>query len=1167
MGEISIDDLAPAITPEHGQFELADESDFHAHVLGSEDGVTIKALPNGCIYAIERGDILINQVLASPVAGGIHRIYLRIRENGGYSFVEIIGPGARGDFAASRDRFLWTGAWRGIHYRCTCWVPHGDAWVFQVAIENCTANAVNCDAVLIQDIGLAERAQVRNNERYISQYLDHFAVPHAELGHLLMTRQNLPQGQNKHPWLLHGCFPACAGFCTDAFDFFGVTYKATGIPTALSLETIGQCVRQYEAGCAAIQSNPVEISPGDSHSWSFFAFFSADHPQPSSAADIDGRALRKLRLACEKMAGAPDRTIVPARTPIRGLFHTAELFQAKDFEEGEIRKCFPSPLRHEEFDGRRRLSFFFGADSRHVVLKSKELVSVRPHGHIMRSGQGLMPDAEVMSCTSYAAGIFAGQMALGNTVLGKFLSGVRDSLNIVRSCGLRIFVRQRPTDPWKLLGVPSAYEMGLNFCRWYYKGNRNLLTVTCQASDEDAAFIFSVHSDKHTVELLFCGEISAGPHEYDSSPSLSIDSQRARIIILPDRRSLLAERMPAIAFHAVSSTRQAIDTIGGEELIERAQGSPPLPYFAIRSRPTASFSLCFFGMMDDTSRANSLCAKYESVATESPLHSVGSGRFWKNAAPEIRIFSPSSARAAEIQDALVWFAHNAIIHLSVPRGLEQANGGAWGVRDVCQGPVEFLLSYDRADVVKNIIHELFSQQYCRRGDWPQWFMFPPFHQIQASTSHGDILIWPLKALCDYLEHTNDGDVLQHTAPYTDDETFERGQERETIVQHVDRLMQRMHEQFLPGLSLPRYGEGDWDDSLQPTTPTLGDRMASSWTVALMYHTLRRYAAALARFGEEERAAMAAETAAQIKADFQRYLMPDGVVAGFAIFDPDPTRAPHYLLHPSDSQTGIQYRLISITRGILSGIFSPQQAKHHMGLVKKHLLFPDGARLMDRPTVYQGGRELVFHRSESAAFFGREIGLQYVHAHLRYAEALAAMGLSQDLLHALALVNPINVTDVVKNALPRQRNCYFSSSDAAFKDRYEASRDYDKLREGKIPVEGGWRIYSSGPGVYANLVIRHLFGLRRHFDCMEFDPVLPREFNGICCEMAHNGRKVRYQFRRSGNARSVKRISINGVEVSSFSRVESRYRPGGVRIKKAEFEAALALTENIIQIDT
>ena len=81
------------------------------------------------------------------------------------------------EFWAAADRFLWTGSWRGLSYSCRCWLPNNaDAWMFQVKIENRTGKTVNCDAVLVQDIGLATRADVRNNERYTSQYLDHFAV-------------------------------------------------------------------------------------------------------------------------------------------------------------------------------------------------------------------------------------------------------------------------------------------------------------------------------------------------------------------------------------------------------------------------------------------------------------------------------------------------------------------------------------------------------------------------------------------------------------------------------------------------------------------------------------------------------------------------------------------------------------------------------------------------------------------------------------------------------------------------------------------------------------------------------------------------------------------------------------------------------------------------------
>ena len=57
----------------------------------------------------------------------------------------------------------------------------------------------------------------------------------------------------------------------------------------------------------------------------------------------------------------------------------------------------------------------------------------------------------------------------------------------------------------------------------------------------------------------------------------------------------------------------------------------------------------------------------------------------------------------------------------------------------------------------------------------------------------------------------------------------------------------------------------------------------------------------------------------------------------------------------------------------------------------HLVAPDGVRLMDVPPCYKGGTMRHFQRAETAAFFGREVGLMYVHAHLRYVQMLAALG--------------------------------------------------------------------------------------------------------------------------------------------------------------------------------
>jgi cellobiose phosphorylase len=286
-----------------------------------------------------------------------------------------------------------------------------------------------------------------------------------------------------------------------------------------------------------------------------------------------------------------------------------------------------------------------------------------------------------------------------------------------------------------------------------------------------------------------------------------------------------------------------------------------------------------------------------------------------------------------------------------------------------------------------------------------------------------------------------------------------------------------------------------------------DWMVSSWTVALLFQQVNRYAEVLRRAGRKREADGLSELAAAMRADFQRHLIRAGTVAGYALFDPDRENA-ELLLHPSDTRTGLCHSLLPMTRGIIAGLFTPDQAQHHLRLIREHLLFPDGVRLMDQPVTYRGGQETVFRRAESSAFFGREIGLMYVHAHLRYAEAMAVLGEADALWQALQVVNPITVTDHLAHASLRQRNAYFTSSDAAFPDRYQASAAWQRVREGAVAVDGGWRIYSSGPGLYTKVLLQHAFGIRRHFGERIALPLLPRALGRVALETIVDGRRHR-----------------------------------------------------------
>jgi len=315
----------------------------------------------------------------------------------------------------------------------------------------------------------------------------------------------------------------------------------------------------------------------------------------------------------------------------------------------------------------------------------------------------------------------------------------------------------------------------------------------------------------------------------------------------------------------------------------------------------------------------------------------------------------------------------------------------------------------------------------------------------------------------------------------------------------------VRERFIDGTHLIRYGNGDWNDSLQPVDPAKRDWMVSSWTVALLFEQLRRYAEILRRSGRADGSAEE-RLAAAIREDFNRFLVRDGTAAGYAEFTPT-GGMPELLLHPSDRRTGVRYSLLPMVQAVLGALFSPEQTQHHLEVIRKNLRFPDGVRLMDRPLAYHGGPQVLFQRAESAAFFGREIGLMYTHAHLRYAQAMAVLGEAQEMWDALLLANPIAVTERLSQATLRQRNTYFSSSDAAFGDRYEASAEWARVGEGTIAVDGGWRIYSSGPGLYVNVLIAHALGVRREFGARTLKPCLPASLRDLHLEWGERPRRA------------------------------------------------------------
>jgi CRISPR-associated protein Csx3 len=321
-------------------------------------------------------------------------------------------------------------------------------------------------------------------------------------------------------------------------------------------------------------------------------------------------------------------------------------------------------------------------------------------------------------------------------------------------------------------------------------------------------------------------------------------------------------------------------------------------------------------------------------------------------------------------------------------------------------------------------------------------------------------------------------------------------------------------------------------------------MCSAWTVTLHFQTLNLLSRALRTIGRPQDAAPLESQAQAVHRDFQRLLLVDGVLAGYAIFERQ--GQPRYLLHPHDKVTGLEYSSLAMIHAILEDMLTPAQTREHLRLIDQHLSASDGVRLFDRPMPYHGGPQRIFQRAESATFFGREIGLMYTHAHLRYAQALAHVGDAERFFHALCQANPIGIRSIVPNTTLRQANCYYSSSDAAFEDRYQASEEYARVARGTIALDGGWRVYSSGAGIALGLTIRRFLGLTCESQSLRLDPVIPAALDGLRVATTLRGRPLEVHYQIGNPGCGVTAISLNGQPLS-FTSEANPHRHGAALV--------------------
>ncbi|MDR3652909.1 MAG: amylo-alpha-1,6-glucosidase [Paludibacter sp.] len=1093
--------------------------------LTNNKGLTFSFLENGNVQNIDADKIRINLKSGNPFVQSGTQIYLRKRNENQIEFTSLLG--FDNEMAHSNNQYYSKGEWKGLKYVCSLQLSDkSNFWQWKIDVTNTTSEKIELDVVLMQEVGLKNLNDGLVNEYYVAQYLERILLDDAKHGTVAVCRQNTKEATG-YPWLMMASVGKAISGLTDGMQFYGNSYRSTGIPEGLLQSELSGNIAG-ESPIIALQEKPFELKSNENKSVKFVSAYLSHHSEATSDKD--------LSILDDVIAEFKD---IKSSTPTdwtktkQNLFQTAPFFPSSDLTGSEIEKFFGKDLRLKEQNGKQLLSFF-SSDNKHVILKAKEVLVDRPHAHIMQANLAEVPREETLSTTCFATGVFNSHISQGNTNFNVFLSINTSQFNANLNSGQRIFVEIN--DKKYLLGIPSAFEMGLNICRWIYKWDETVLEVktetyikspvvqlTFNVLNGNAVKLIITHDwDKVNTWNLF----QTGNGEFEAKPTLD---------------SMISEKFSNADFRMVVENPIELKN----SLKEKS------PYglddlFVLETSSISHFTMQFVGEVKE---------KFDLKNLKNQESNITGTEFWGELSNYLTLKS-SEKNLSAINEILPWYGMNAITHYLTPYGLEQFSGAAWGTRDVSQGPIEFLLSLEKFDAARKVLLTIFTNQNSV-GDWPQWWMFDSYSHIRASDCHGDIYYWVIISLASYVKATGDVAVLNEKVPYFG------GSELFTINEHTERLIQMIEDSYIGETALVPFGGGDWNDSLQPKNEDLAKRLISSWTVEMNYEAFNDYVEVYEKAGNQERAKKLKEVVKKIKSDFNKYLVKNNVVAGYGYVEDNGDIS--VLLHPTDTHTGISYSLLPMDRGILSGIFTKEQAEYHQTLIDKHLKGPDGARLMDKPMKYKGGIQEIFQRAESSTFFGREIGLMYIHEHIRYAESQAVLGKADEFVKALRQAIPVNYKDIVPNSNLRQVNCYYSSSDVTFKTRYEADEKYADVLSGKMRVDGGWRVYSSGPGIYVSLIIKKLIGFRAFNDYVVIDPVLTNEMDGFSASFKFKGHHLNWNFKvKSGNF-TPKSIIVNGLNIT-FDTEDNPYRIGGALISMKVFLDYLKLNENKIIVE-
>ena len=411
-------------------------------------------------------------------------------------------------------------------------------------------------------------------------------------------------------------------------------------------------------------------------------------------------------------------------------------------------------------------------------------------------------------------------------------------------------------------------------------------------------------------------------------------------------------------------------------------------------------------------------------------------------------------------------------------------GGAYGFRDQLQDVCSILtLSPETA---KYQILRAASVQF-PEGDVLHWFHVLPGSVSGVRTRYSDDLLWLPYAVCEYIRHTGDFDILNTKVRYLSGDKLKDSEHekyftvsysdiRGTIYEHCMRAIS--HTMRYGEHNLPLIGGGDWNDGFNRIG--IAGKGESVWLAQFFVIVLRNMSL-LADVdiseklkGEYEKIIHAVDETCWDNNWYIRAFFDNGESIG--------------TLQSDECKIDILPQAFSVLANM------PDSGRKNSALdaALKYLVDKEyGVIRLFAPAFTGHGKDPGYTASYPPGI--RENGGQYTHAAVWLALALFNMGRNDEAYELIKILNPANKYDD-----PFLKSIYKREPYALCGDVY-----YHQDRRGM----GGWSLYTGSASWFYKTVVEDMYGITVLDGKLFISPHLPSDWHGYSAKLKIDGADI------------------------------------------------------------